>query len=267
VLAQIAADAFGVPYEKVRVHLGDTGIGPPAPPSGGSMTVASVGPAVRMAADEARKQVLDIASALMDTSPDKLELRDGYISRKGKPDERKPLADVLSEIGDYQVSGRGFRGPNPTQPIRTWGAAFAEVLVDTVTGRVKVVRIVGVYDTGRVINPMTYRSQIHGGIIQGMGLAVTEGRVLDPASGKSLNPNLEEYKLPTIADLPEIDVDWIDKPDFEANHLGAKGIGEPPIIPTPAAIANAVADALGVRIFDLPITPERVLTALAGGTP
>jgi xanthine dehydrogenase YagR molybdenum-binding subunit len=220
-----------------------------------------------MAAAEARKQLLEIASAFMDTSPDKLEVREGNIVRASNPQERMAIEDVLDEIGDYQITGKGFRGANPTQPIRTWGAQFAEVLVDTVTGRVQVVRLVGVYDTGRVINPLTYRNQIHGGIVQGMGLALTEQRVLDPPTGKSLNPNLEDYKLPTIADIPVIDVDWIGEADLAANHLGAKGIGEPPIIPTPAAIANAVADALGVRVFDLPITPERVLTALAGGKP
>ncbi|HMA37150.1 MAG TPA: xanthine dehydrogenase family protein molybdopterin-binding subunit, partial [Chloroflexia bacterium] len=265
VLAQIAADALGFAVDQVRVQLGDTGTGLYAPASGGSMTVASVGPAVRMAADEARKQLLDVASAFMDTSVDKLELRDGYISRRGKSEERMAIADVLEQVGDYQITGKGFRGPNPSQPIRTWGAQFAEVLVDTVTGRVAVVRTAGVYDTGRVINPLTYASQIHGGIVQGLGLAVTEGRILDPASGKSLNANLDDYKLPTLADIPPLDIAWIGEPDFGANHLGAKGIGEPPIIPTPAAIANAVADALGVRVFDLPITPERVLTALAGG--
>ncbi len=264
VLAQIAADALHLGMDRVRVLLGDTDK-PYAPLSGGSMTVASVGPAVRMAADEARKQLLEIASAFMDTAPDRLEIRDGRIVRQGQADRSMSIADVLKEIGDYQIIGKGFRGPNPPEIIRTWGAQFAEVTVDPVTGHVQVVRMTGVYDTGRVINPLTYTSQIHGGIVQGMGLAVTEGRTLDPTSGKSLNANLEEYKLPTIADLPQIDVTWIGEPDFQANHLGAKGIGEPPIIPTPAAIANAVADALGVRVFDLPITPERVLTALAGG--
>jgi xanthine dehydrogenase YagR molybdenum-binding subunit len=267
VLAQIAADALGFPLEQIRVHLGDTEVGPYGPGSGGSATVASAGPAMRMAAAEARKQLLEIASAFMDTSPDKLELRESNIVRTNNPKESMAIKDVLDQIGDYQITGKGFRGANPTQPIRTWGAQFAEVLVDTVTGRVQVVRMVGVYDTGRVINPLTYRNQIHGGIVQGLGLALTEERILDSPTGKSLNPNLEDYKLPTIADIPVIDVDWIGEADLAANHVGAKGIGEPPIIPTPAAIANAVADALGVRVFDLPITPERVLTALAGGKP
>ncbi len=264
VLAQIAADALGFPIEKVRVHLGDTNE-PYAPPSGGSMTVASAGPAVRMAADEARKQLLDVASAFMDTSPDRLEIRDGQIRRIGHEGEQMAVADVLEQIGDYQITGKGFRGPNPPQPIATWGAQFVEVAVDTVTGQVRVLRTTGVYDTGRVINPLTYTSQIHGGVIQGMGLALTEQRILDPQTGKSLNPNLGDYKIPVLPDVPEIEADWIGEPDFGANHLGAKGIGEPPIIPTPAAIANAVADALGVRIYDLPITPQRVLNTLVGG--
>jgi xanthine dehydrogenase YagR molybdenum-binding subunit len=145
---------------------------------------------------------------------------------------------------------------------------FAEVEVDTVTGRVRVSKIVAAHDSGRIINPRTFTSQIEGGIIQGLGLALVEDRVIDHRAGVVMNPNLEWYKLPTIGDVPEIVNILIDIPDTHANSIGAKGAGEPGIIPTAAAIANAVADALGVRIGDLPITPARVLAALeAAGAP
>jgi xanthine dehydrogenase YagR molybdenum-binding subunit len=261
VMTQIAAEALGFALDAVRLHLGDTGAGPYAGTSWGSMTVPSVGPAVRMAAEEARKQLLDIAAYFMDTAPDKLQIRDGVIMRDHEPDRNMTVRDLMDEVGDYQVVGKGFRGPNPAQPVATWGAQFAAVTVDTITGRVGVERIVAVHDIGRAINPLTLRSQFEGGILQGLGLALTEERVVDPRFGIPLNPDLEGYKLPTIADLPQIDVAWIGEADPAANHLGVKGAGEPPIIPTAAAVANAVADALGVRIYTLPITPARVLAA------
>jgi xanthine dehydrogenase YagR molybdenum-binding subunit len=261
VMAQIAAEALGFALDQVRMHLGDTASGPYGGVSGGSSTVPSVGPAVRMAAEEARQQLLQIAATFMDTSSDKLDIRDGYVVRQNDPDRRMALKDVFEEIGDYQIIGKGFRGPNPNAPINTWGVQFCEVEVDTITGRVRVVRIVAVHDIGRAVNPLTLRNQFEGGIIQGLGLALTEERVIDPQTGIPLNPDLEGYKLPTIADLPQIDVAWIGEPDTVANHLGVKGAGEPPIIPTAAAIANAVADALGTRLYELPLTPARVLAA------
>ena len=114
----------------------------------------------------------------------------------------------------------------------------------------------------RVVNPLTATSQVYGGVLMGMGFGTTEERVIDPGTGLQLTANLEEYKVPTIGDLPQIEVAFVDAPDPEANSVGSRGLGEPPIIPAPAAIANAVADAIGVRVTDLPITPDRVLSAL-----
>ncbi len=134
--------------------------------------------------------------------------------------------------------------------------------VDTETGAVQVERIVAVHDSGRVINPLTLSSQIEGGIIQGLGYALCEQRIVDRATGVVVNNNLENYKIPTALDVPQIIHEMIDDPDLRANNLGVKGVGEPPIIPTAAAIANAVADAIGVRIYELPITKDKVLQAL-----
>ena len=157
-----------------------------------------------------------------------------------------------------------MRGPNAAGvTVRTFGAQFAEVEVDVGTGAVRVLRIVAVHDCGRVINPLTFSSQIEGGILQGLGLALMEQRIVDERLGVVVNPNLGDYKIPTIRDIPEIDLIVFDRPNERANTLGSLGAGEPPIIPTPGAIANAVAHALGRPVRRLPLTPDRVLDLLA----
>ena len=159
--------------------------------------------------------------------------------------------------------GRAERGDNPQdKAIRTCGAQCAEVEVDLETGEVTVLRVVAAHDCGRIINPLLVESQVIGGVTQGVGFALSEERVMDERLGESLNANLEEYKVPTARDIPEIVNATESMPDLEANALGTKGIGEPPIIPTAAAIANAIFDATGVRIRDLPITRDKILTAL-----
>ncbi len=267
VLAQIAAEELGFPIEKISVEIGDTQTGPYAPLSAGSMTVASVGPAVRVAAYEARQQLLDVAAQLLEAPRDSLTICDGFLR---SPALKEPLAvqDVLAKLENFMIVGRGARAPNPEDvTVNTFGAQFAEVTVDTETGEVKVERIVAVHDCGRVINPLTLSSQIEGGIIQGLGYALCEQRVVDRNTGVVVNENLENYKIPTALDVPEIVHEMIDRPDLRANNLGVKGVGEPPIIPTAAAIANAVADAIGVRIYELPITKEKVLKALTQSFP
>ena len=158
---------------------------------------------------------------------------------------------------------RAERGENPEdKSIRTCGAQCAEVEVDMETGEVTVLRVVAAHDCGRIINPLLVESQVIGGVTQGVGFALSEERVMDERLGESLNANLEEYKVPTVRDIPEIVNATESMPDLEANPLGNKGIGEPPIIPTAAAIANAIFDATGVRIRDLPITRDKLLMAL-----
>jgi CO/xanthine dehydrogenase Mo-binding subunit len=131
------------------------------------------------------------------------------------------------------------------------------------TGQVRVCKVVAVHSIGRIVNPLTAASQVYGGITMGLGFGTMEERTIDRQTGLQLTANLREYKAPMIGDIPEMEVEFVDAVDVEANSVGAKGLGEPPIIPVPAAIANAVADAIGVRILDLPITPDRVLAALA----
>ena len=259
VLAQIAAEELGLELGDIRVELGDTN-SQYAPISAGSLTVASVGPAVRLAARDARVQLLGAASGLLEVPAAELRVERGAIVSKGR---RTPLAEVLGQVDNYTVIGKGSRFPNPEGvSLKTFGAHFAQVEVDTRTGEVFVEHIVAVHDIGRVINPVTAASQVEGGVIQGLGFVLSEERVVDRPTGRVLNGNLEGYKIPTVRDVPKITVRFVDDPDTKANNLGAKGLGEPPIIPLPAAVANAVANAIGVRVRTAPITRRRVLEAL-----
>jgi CO/xanthine dehydrogenase Mo-binding subunit len=243
-MAQIAAEELGIPLEHVTVALGDTARGPFASISAGSSTTPSMGPAVRAAAADARRQIEEIA-----------EQRYG-----GEPWQ---LSDVVGLLEDAQILGRGARGPNPTgMQVLTFGCQVAEVAVDVETGEVKVERVYAVHDVGRVINPLGAESQILGGIIQAIGHTLSERRLHDPESGAILTQTLDAYRMPTIADVPEIVSELVDLPDEHLTNLGSKGIGEPPIIPTAAAIANAIRDATGADVRSLPIDREEMLRAL-----
>jgi xanthine dehydrogenase YagR molybdenum-binding subunit len=263
ILAQIAAESLGVRLADVRVVLGDTERTPYAGNSWGSMTTPSVGPAVRMAAVDARGKILDAAAELLHCDPATLTLRDGKIFTEDGTCALT-LAELTKRLGNVMVMGQGTRGPNDRAVgLMSFGAQFAEVEVDADTGHVRVLRIVATHDVGRVINPTLAESQLEGGILQGLGYALFEERVLDEASGLPLNPTTHDYRIPTLADLPLIEARCLETVDTRANHVGARGLAEPPIIPTAPAIANAIADALGVELHELPLTPWRVLNAMA----
>jgi xanthine dehydrogenase YagR molybdenum-binding subunit len=260
-MAQIAAEELGLPLERVRVELGDSARGPYASISAGSSTVPSMGPAVRAAAADAARQILEIAAQRYHLEERVLSLKDGkVVSADGGS---WPLEEVTGLLEDAQILGRGARGPNPTgMRVLTFGVQVAEVAVDVETGEVRVERLAAIHDVGRVINPLGARSQVEGGIIQGIGHTLSEERLVDPASGRVLTQTLDAYKLPTIADVPEIVVDLLDIPDEHLTNLGSKGLGEPPIVPTAAAIVNAIRDATGAKVHSLPVTREQMLRAL-----
>ncbi|MDQ2951236.1 MAG: xanthine dehydrogenase family protein molybdopterin-binding subunit [Chloroflexota bacterium] len=259
-VAQICADEIGLALEQVTVRLGDTDA-PYGPGSGGSVTLASIGPAVRLAASEAREKVLAAAGGVLEVRGEELRLEKGVVVSKGA---RTPLREILSKLSNSTIVGNGLRHPNPTGiSIKTFGAHFAQVEVDMKTGEIFVEKIVAVHDIGRVVNPMTAASQVQGGVMQALGFALTEERIVDRGLGRVMNANLEWYEIPTVMDTPEIVVRFIDVPDRKANNLGSKGLGEPPIIPTAAAIANGVANATGARVRHAPMTRARVLEALA----
>jgi xanthine dehydrogenase YagR molybdenum-binding subunit len=261
-MAQIAAEELGIPLEHVDVVLGDSARGPYASISAGSSTVPSMGPAVRQAAADAKRQILEIAAQRHHLEERVLDIRDGkVVSADGNLSST--VEDIVGLLEDAQILGKGARGPNPTgMNVLTFGCHVAEVAVDVETGEVRVERIAAIHDVGRVISPLQASSQVEGGVIQGIGHTLSEERLLDPQSGTVLTQTLDAYKLPTIADVPEIITDLVDEPDEHLTNLGSKGLGEPPIIPVAAAIANAIRDATGADVRSLPITREEMLRAL-----
>ena len=262
-LAQIAAEELGMNVSDVRVQMGDTGIGPYDPVSWGSMTVSSVGPAVRQAAIDVRNQIRDVSAGFLNVPAETVEVKGGKIYVGGNIRPRLKISDLADELGDFTLLGKGARGPNDDNvEVKTFGAQFAHVEVDTVTGEINVLKLVTVHDCGRIVNPLSSACQVEGAVMQGIGYALTEGRVIDDATGIVLNANLEEYLLPTASDFGEIRHAFIDKPDEKANTLGVKGLGEPALIPTAPAIANAVAHATGIRFLSLPISREKVIEGL-----
>jgi CO/xanthine dehydrogenase Mo-binding subunit len=261
-MAQIAAEELGIPLDHVTVSLGDSARGPFASLSAGSSTTPSMGPAVRAAAADAKRQIIEIAAQRFDLEERVLDIKGGsVISADGNL--TVPLEEVLGLLENAQILGKGARGPNPTgMTVLTFGVQVAEVAVDVETGEVWVDRIAAIHDVGRVINPLGAQSQVEGGIIQGIGHTLSEHRLHDPRTGQILTTGLDAYKLPTIADVPEIVCELIDEPDEHLTNLGSKGLGEPPIIPTAAAIANAIRDATGAEVHELPISREEMLRAL-----
>ncbi len=235
VIAVVAAEMLGLKPEQITVKVGDTRF-PPGPGSGGSTTCASISPTV-----------YDICTKALE----KLQTLSGIADARGK---NWFAACRKIGISPLLISGQWVEGLS-TNPAG--GVQFAEVDVDTETGLVTVKKMLGVHDCGLIIDTLTLESQINGGIIMGMGYALYEERVMDDLSGVVLNPNFETYKLPGIADVPEIEVILVNMPE-----RGVIGIGEPATVPTAGAIANAVANAIGVRVGSLPITPAKILAAL-----
>ncbi len=259
----VAAEELGLPLDSVVARGGDTGPNLYAPVSGGSMTTPAVMPAVRSAAGKVRRILLGLAADVLEIAAADLTISGGRIqSRDGALDV--DVVEVTGKLGNATIDGTGARGPNPDGfRVNTFGCQIAQVAVDPGTGVVVVERVVAVHDVGRIVNPLAASSQAEGGVIQGIGYALTEELVVDPTTGLPVNGHLDDYKVPTIADVPEIVVDFVNVADENLPNLGAKGLGEPPIVPTAAAIANAFAHATGRRTAALPLTPARVLEALA----
>ena len=259
----VAAEELGLPLSHVRVVGGDTAPNVYGPVAGGSQTTPSVMPAVRSAAAKVRKTLLQLAGDVFEIAVDDLEIRDGRIrSSDGAIDAE--VTDVTEKLGNATIDGSGSRGPNPDGfVVHTFGCQIAQVAVDAALGEVRVERIVAVHDVGRIVNPLTASSQVEGGVLQGMAFALSEEFIVDPTTGVPVNAHLDDYKIPTIADVPEIIIDYPHIPDANLPTTGTKGLGEPPIIPTAAAIANAFAHATGRRAAALPLTRDRVLEALA----
>jgi xanthine dehydrogenase YagR molybdenum-binding subunit len=264
-MAQVAAETLGVSTGRIQVELGDSVL-PPAPVSGGSMTTASVMPAVRAAAEQAllklkRCAISGANSPFHGSSLDEIESDGGFLRASGNS-QRVSFGDVLRGCKLSMIEAEANTAPGKEQEqysFHSFGAQFSEVRVDADTGEARVSRHVAVFDIGRVINAKTARSQALGGITMGIGMALLEHTVYDPQSGRVVTNNLADYAVPVNADVPDIDVSFVQFPDFIIGSVGARGLGEIGITGVAPAIANAIYHATGVRVRDLPITPDKLL--------
>jgi xanthine dehydrogenase YagR molybdenum-binding subunit len=265
VMAQIAADALGLPIAQVRFELGDTDL-PQAPISAGSMTVESVGSAVHAACVEARRRIVerarqDAASPLAGLGPDEIVIEDGWLRHARDAARREPLAALLARGGGQPIVADGDSKPGAEDRqfgMHTFGGVFVEARVDPELGLVRVPRVVAAYGVGRVINPKTAHSQLMGGIVWGLSMALMEATRVDPRTGRIVNANLAEYHVPVNADIGGIDVIVVPEVDEHVNPIGAKGLGEVSMTGVAAAVANAVWHATGRRIRELPLTPDKL---------
>ena len=262
--AMVVAEELGIPYQNVRIINADTAITPYASSSGGSMTLPSLAPAVRQGAWIVKRRILDWASEALDVPEEDIRIDGSSVVSISSPEKKKTLEELFRTQNVRDVIAVGNREPNPAdKAVMPFGAHFAEVEVNTKSGEVRVVRLVAANESGRVINLKTFKNQVYGGMTQGLGLALTEKRVLDRATGRMCNVNLHDYKVPTAMDVPvNHEVVPIDLHDNDCNNVGCKGLGEPAHVPAPAAIANAVADAIGVRATEGPIDNKTILDLL-----
>ena len=262
VIAQIAAEALGAPYDAVRVTFGDTEYTPEAPLTAGSTATFSTGAAAKQAAEEMRANILGIAATHLDDDVSRLDISDGYVVSKDG-NVRLRLADIAEIVGGHGIETEASIMPGSRDYIvNSFGAHFAEVEVDTETGSVRVLRYVAAHDSGRILNPRLATNQVEGGISQMLGFTLSEEMLTDTHSGVTINANFLEHKSPTIQEYPPIEVIFADVVD-PVGPFGAKALGEPPSIGPAPAIINAIYDAVGVRITDLPATPDKILNALS----
>ncbi len=261
----VAAEELGIPLENIRIINADTAVTPYASVSGGSMTIASLTPAVRRGAWLVKRQIFDWAAEALGVPADDLELKSNAIASRSNPSKKKTIEELFRSKGVMDVIAIGNREPNPAgKTVMPFSAQFAEVEVNTKTGEVKVLRMVSANDSGRVINRKTYENQVYGGMTQGLGYALTEKRVMDRQTGIMCNTNLHDYKVPGALDVPvSYEIQPVDLKDNECNNVGCKGLGEPAHVPAAAAIANAIYDAIGVRPVNGPVDNRMVLELLS----
>jgi CO/xanthine dehydrogenase Mo-binding subunit len=277
-LPLLAAEVLGMQPTDFSILYQDTDAGPWDAGSSGSQTTFNNGRAVVQAAGEVRERLLDLAGAKLEAAREDLELADGQVRLRGAPAKAVSIAELAGS--GAAILGKGS-GPVPENPPcdpegclgRLGFESFLEpqvfthaarVKVDRETGVVRVLHVAAVHDSGVIINPTGANGQVYGGVVMGIGQALSEVTQLDP-DGSQRNPHLLDYKLVTASDAPRIDVAWIETPAQNGGPNGSKGVGEPPTVPTPGAIANAIARVIGARVRQLPMTPERVWAAAADG--
>jgi xanthine dehydrogenase YagR molybdenum-binding subunit len=265
ILAQIAADMLGLPIESVSVKLADSTL-PAAPVEGGSWTAASAGHAVATTAMAVRAELLQLAKAmpdspLADTMPGDVILTRGTIASRSDPGRAVPIADIMrhARVERIEQQKTNTFDDDPDHARNTHSAVFAEVKIDEQLGVIRVTRLVSAVAAGRILNPKTAGSQIIGGLVWGLGMALQEETHIDPAFGRVMNPNIAEYHVPVHADVYDIQVIFVEEQDDLINPMGIKGVGEIGIVGVAAAIANAVYHATGKRVRSLPITLDKLM--------
>ncbi len=263
VQSQHAADRLGLPLDRVSFKYGDSSL-PDGGMAGGSAQTVTLAAGISAAVEALAKDLLRLAgndSPIAGLRADDIELRDGGIGKRNEPERFESYSSILTRARRQEVTATASGAP-PLEMMKysmhSHSAMFCEVRVSEITGEIRVTRILGAFDCGRILNPKTAASQFRGGIIMGLGLALMEETLVDERSGRIMNPSLAEYHVPVHMDVPEIDVIWTDIPDPRA-PLGARGIGEIGITGVGAAVANAVFNATGRRVRDLPITLDKVL--------
>jgi len=266
IITQVAAETFGLPMSQIKLVMGTSDL-PPDSGSGGSSTVGAVSSSTRKASMNALAKLYEAVAPGLGAQPEELEAVDSHVRVKGSPNKSLTWQAACRKLGTTQIAemGENVRRTAQSEGLNTGGASgvqIADVNVDTETGIVKINRYVAVQDCGLVINPRLAESQVYGAIIMGISTALFEERIMDRQTGKVLNPDMEYYKLAGIADIGNIVVHMDIRP--ENDKRGVIGLGEPPAIPICAAVANAVANAIGVRVPNIPMTPDHVLAALEG---
>jgi xanthine dehydrogenase YagR molybdenum-binding subunit len=255
----VVAESLGLPMDAVKVLIGDSRF-PVSGGSGGSTTIGGVSSSARRAAVDALEQLFAKAATALDAQPTDLEAVGGTIRVKSNPSRSLPWAQACAKIGGMPITARGRRVDTLING-GVGGVQIADVSVDVETGVIKINKMVAVQDCGLIIDLKTAESQCYGALIMGISYALFEEKIMDQLTGRTLNPNMEFYKLAGIGDIGELVVHMMTTKDHEAR--GVIGLGEPPVVSPGAAISNAVANAIGVRVPHLPLTPDRVLEALA----
>lgn len=259
-MAIIAAEALGIPLNQIQLTNGDTDVTPYSVGESGSRTTPFTGPAVIAAAEDVRRQIFMVAARQLKVPAEELDLRDGQVFVKTDPSQTIPLGRALERSGE--LIGRATTNPTfKDYEGKSFAAHFAEVEVDTWTGHVTITRYIAAHDSGTIINRLPAESQIKGGVVQGIGMAFSEELLIDPVTGIPVNPNYRDAKVPTHLESPEVEVLFIEHPD-PFGPFGGKVVGEPPITPAVATIANAIFNATGKRFKELPITPDKIVRAV-----
>ena len=263
ILSMIAAEEIGVGIDDITTVYGDTKDTPYAPSCHSSRITPEMGPAVLQAASQARQKLFVLVAPLLRASVDELQSKNGKIYVKSNPDNAIPFKTACSRITPgTSIAGYGSRAPNPETPMMaTFGAQAVELEVDIETGQVNILKVAAAQDFGKAINPKLCISQVYGGIEFGVGYALTEEGVYDPKTGKLLTNSLYQYKIPTSLDFPPVDV-YLAEVEDPYFAYSAKGAAENTNAPTPAAIRNAIYNAIGIFFNDLPITPDKIIKAI-----